>query len=279
MIDIYLYHQTLNLFQNSLTHLGNTLMFNDKIKLYKNLNTPINFKIRDRDRVTMTPSQVLFTILDSNKVKVLQTYLDFVENGKYFTITIGGALIEQLKTGRDYYFMLSTVNDDSSESPLYVDHTFGIHGSLWVEEASTPVFQELYTDVVEIELKRETMVNFVGEKTRGNTFNQLVEMNSINHTNLFRISETFNVGDNDIEVGLTDSNTTPILKTVYVLKHTTRHYPIDTEKQGHWDIVQVHNEVSNKIVFDKLRNGHYMICFGIDGADASGINCYRKYIQ
>jgi hypothetical protein len=123
----------------------------------------------------------------------------------------------------------------------------------------------------------DNSVNFIGEKTSGKNFNKLVEMNLEDHTNLYRISETFNIGDDFQSISVTDTNTTILPKTIYILRHNQRHFPINPNAQSNWSIVQIEHDVMNNTKFDKLKNGHYMFCVGIDG-NMDNIVFTKKYI-
>lgn len=252
MIHIYHYNNLIDLTALQ-GNLGNTTMFNDKIKLFKGLDNKIHFKIRNTDRVTQTPNNVVFTLLDSNKVILLQSYLDFDENDKKYTLSITNQQLTDVTPSKAFYFTLSYRNDsDNGSMPLFVDHNFEIHGKVEVIAAHTPINIDEYNKFKEVDYK--DLVDFVDE----------------DHT--FLLNERFNVDEKHIKFTFTSILPVKLL----VFKHKGKFFPVDPEEMKQWEPYEVYYNVSHKDILG-LPKGHYMFVVGSETI-STNVVLFRYYI-
>lgn len=266
MIHIYHYQQTIILLNNISTtsNLEHHNMFNDKITLYKNMDNPIIFKIRNRDRVQQTISNVHLTILDSNRINIIQTYLDFTEDDKNYKIVIPKEIIANTNTEEQHYFMLHFTDSDNRIIPLYVDHDFTLHGILNIRESTTPVFTKELTFIEEITEKR----------IKGKGLDDLL-FKIEPDDRVFYFQERFSVDEKTLSVQYTSTNHDP--KILYVLKHKNRHYPISIESKQ-WSLFRTYHEVTDYQYIETLPKGHYMFMY-ISQHDHDVSNILMEYIE
>ena len=212
-------------------------MFNDKIKLYKGVNNPIQFKIRDLDRVTKTPSNVSFTLLDKNKVILLQTYLELQENDKKYTLTLDKQTLSEIEPSTGYYFILTFLDEDNNPIPLFVDHDFNVHGKVEVHNAVTPVQIESFSNIEEVKY------DYLDDKVPSNYH--------------FIIDERFNVDDKTIKFVFTSSKEVDL----HVFKHRRKYYPVLPKEMKQWELDQSYYNIDEKQILS-LPKGHYMFVVG-----------------
>lgn len=265
MIHIYHYPQTVILMNNKssgTTNLEHSNMFNDKITLYKNMDNPIIFKIRNRDRVSQNLTNVSLTVLNSNKVIVLQTYLELEENDKIHKVMLSKELINNLNPDEQHYFSVYFTDEDNNIIPLYVDHDFTFHGTLIVKNSSAPIS----TTSLEITKKVDTD-------------NIIDNINDL----LFKVDKQLNVvmafdgklsvpvdASKVLSVQATFTSNTP--KSLYVLKHKGRHYPVDNLEAKQWTVYRAYHEVEDYQLIEKLPTGLYSFMYvATNGYDVARI--------
>lgn len=255
MIHIYHYPQTVILMNNKssgTTTLEHSNMFNDKITLYKNMDNPIIFKIRNRDRVSQNLSNVSLTVLNSNKVIVLQTYLELEENDKIHKVMLSKELINNLNPDEQHYFSVYFTDEDNNIIPLYVDHDFTFHGTLLVKNSSTPIKTASYTATTKID-DNTTLTNI-----NESLFPVVKHSSDILMSFVDRIQVPVD-SSKVLSVQITFTSNTH--KSLYVLRHRGRHFPVDNTVTKQWSLYRVYHEVEDYQMIEKLPTGLYSFMY------------------
>lgn len=137
MINIYSYEKTYKLLSGEYKNLEDTTMFNDTITVYKGLTNTISFKIRNRDRVSITPPVVILNIKRfDNNLLVSRLYLELIESDKFYKADLSPLELDHLDVNTKYMFFL-TYEENGIERPLYTDHNYSIEGEFNLKEPHT----------------------------------------------------------------------------------------------------------------------------------------------
>ena len=233
---IYSYSNTIPLFKNHSEGLENTSMYNSTLKLYKGFNNVIKFKIRDRDRrsITFEDKSVKIVIINQyTDIEVTSFYLSPDENDKIVSAKIEPSHLEDIEEGSGYLFMAVLVDDlDQSEELLYIDHDFGVTAPLEVLEAiRKPIKTEYH--------KKEQLVDNFEKPMHG--FHYFHEFIKDDESVLY------------VEFESTDNSTCDVFLEV----NNLRYAPIDTNANNQWEKIKKYYDVGiDPLRFD-LKNEKY----------------------
>lgn len=250
MINIYLYEKTINLLNGNYTNLDDTTMYNDSITIYKGVNNTISFKIRNRDRVQQTPSDVLLHIKRAdNSLLVSQMYLELVEDGKFFKVIIKPSDIEQLDSNVVYNFFLTFVDSDGIK-PLYTDHDFNSFGELIVRD-----------------LAREPSITDID-------FTELYDKDGDPVLNTFVSKQHIFVDEFTVKIELSDETLTTT--KIFIDKHRKNFIHYETDVSKYWtEYMTIVPE--DTVTHLDLPKGHYR--FRIESSSKYGKKISRFHID